>query len=89
MKKCFRCERTLPNFMYVKTDTPHLLKMGLTHGMSCRLCLFKKAWSYGMKELDRSLRLEKAIKKHKKSVVALGEPAHYDYDTELWENIDD
>ena len=85
MKKCFRCERTLPNFMYRKTDVAHLNRMGHTHGFSCVICLFKKAWGYGMEELDRSLRLEKAIKKHKKSVVALGEPA--DYDTELWEEI--
>lgn len=89
MKKCFRCDRTLPNFMYRKTDVAHLQKMGYKHGFSCYICMFKKAWGYGMAELDRSLRLEKAIKKHKKSVVALGEPAHHDYDIELWENIDD
>jgi len=85
MKKCFRCEWKLPNFMFQKTDVPHLLKMGLTHGFSCRLCMFKKAWGYGMEELDRSLRLEKAIKKHRKSVVALGEPA--DYDEKLYKEV--
>lgn len=72
-------------FMFDKTEVAHLNKMGHTHGISCKICLFKKAWGYGMAELDRSLRLEKAIKKHKKSVVALGEPA--DYDSELWEEI--
>jgi hypothetical protein len=47
--------------------------------------MFKKAWGYGMEELDRSLRLEKAIKKHRKSVVALGEPA--DYDEKLYKEV--
>jgi len=71
--------------MFDKTEVAHLKRMGNTHGISCKICMFKKAWGYGMEELDRSLRLEKAIKKHRKQVVALGEPAHHD--EELYKEV--
>lgn len=79
MKKCFRCERILPNFMYRKTNVPHLNKLGLTHGFSCKICLFKKAWGYGIKDLEKDIRLEKAILRHKKDKD----------DEKLWSVLDD
>ena len=65
MKRCFRCNRILPLFMFEKTMVPHLLKT-CDRKLSCRVCNFLYAMRYCMDSLDENIALKKRVKELEK-----------------------